>query len=525
MYQSALYREKWDTHPDYMERTVTYGVNGCKNVYGARGVETSYTSEPVNGPGPTTHPEPAFTAGGMFMTAQQQVEYFKGCVYLKRNHGVLTPNGTILKPEQFRAAYAGYSFQIEATNETRPTRNAWEAFIENQVVRFPKVDGVCFRPQMAAGAIIEEEGMTLVNTYVPVNTPRKKGDVSLFLDHMAKLIPNKQDREIVLSYMRAVVQHQGTKFQWCPIIQGAEGNGKTIISRVIERAVGSRYVHYPNAGDLAGNGLKFNGWVECKVYIGIEEIYVSDRRELTEPMKPFITNDRLEIQHKGMAQYTGDNLANIIMFSNHKDCMKMTYDQRRYFMVFTNQQGEQDLRRDGMDNAYFKRLYDWLKHEDGYAMVSEWLWTTPIADEINPAGICQRAPVSSNLPEAVASSLGTVEQHILEAIEEERPGFRGNYISSKCLADLLREIRMDNKISPYRSKQILESLGYHKHPWLGGGRLDSVVDMEGIKPRLYYRGDLPPRRMPAAWVKQDYEEKQGYQQTLAPGHGGLQVVR
>lgn len=326
---------------------------------------------------------------------------------------------------------------------------------------------------------------------------------------MKRLFPVKHDRDIIYAYMAATVQHVGTKFQWCPIIQGTEGNGKTLLARVVEQAVGRRYTHYPNASELSSGGLKFNGWIEGKVFIAIEEVYVSDRRDATEPLKILITNDRMEIQHKGLAQYTGDNLANIMMFSNHKDCMKLTKDQRRYFVVYTGQQSAQDLHDQGMNNDYFKRVYDWLKLHDGYAMVSEFLHTYQIPEEWNPAGVCQRAPKSSSTDESIGHSLGFVEQCVLEAVAEDRPGFRGGYISSYAFGNLLKEIHYDGKISPYKRKEALESLGYMRHPALKMGRLDNAVSAEGCKPTLFYKGGVNIDAAPAD-VKADYELKQGY---------------
>lgn len=505
MRRSALVRDKWDKHRSYLERTIVNAVNNCRNVYASSKPEL----EPQV-PAPTIGLTPTMTTGVQFLSAHQQVEYFRDCVYVIRSHGVLTPNGSTLKPDQFKAAYAGYTFALDAQNE-KTTKSAWEAFIDNQAVRFPRVDGICFRPTMPSMSIVHEEGFNLVNTFVPFKPVRTPGDPSLFVNHMRRLFPVQSDYEIIMAYIAAIVQYPGRKFQWCPIIQGAEGNGKTVISRVIERTIGSRYTHYPNASDLSGNGLKFNGWIEGNLFIGIEEIYVSDRRELTEPLKVFVTNDRMEIQHKGGNQYTGDNLANIIMYSNHKDCMKLTPDQRRYFLVFCPQQTEADLIREGMNGEYFNRLYDWLKLEGGYAVVADYLLSYQIPAHLNPATVCMRAPKSSSLQEAVSGSMGLVEQHIFEAIDEDRVGFRGGYISSKALDNLLRDIRYDAKISPQKRLQILQSLGYDRHPWLYRGRVDNPIMAEGCKSIIYIKPEsLTGPRVSPGQVKADYEAAQGY---------------
>jgi hypothetical protein len=51
--------------------------------------------------------------------------------------------------------------------------------------------------------------------------------------------------------------------------------------------------------------------------IVIEEIFVSDRHNLMESLKPLITNPRIEIQGKGVNQITGDNMVNGLTSANH----------------------------------------------------------------------------------------------------------------------------------------------------------------------------------------------------------------
>ncbi len=512
MGRSALLRNKWTKHKNYLKDTIIKAVNQCTSVYGAD--RMSVVPEPV-----VDEMAPALTTGVQFMSASQQVELFKDCCYVKRNHGVLMPNGEILKPDQFKAVFGGHTFAMDATNE-RTVRNPWEAFIDNQAVKFPKVDGTCFYPQKKPRELIREEGLVLINTYIPLDIRRVKGDTSRFIHHMKLLFPNEVDYEVIIAYMAAMVQHQGTKFQWCPVIQGVEGNGKTLINRCVEAAIGSRYCHYPNASDLAGGGLKFNGWIEGICAAFIEELFSHERFNLLDGIKPIITNDRVEIQYKGRDQYTGNNVCNFIMDSNHRDPIKITYDQRRFWMNYTAQQTAADIRRDGMGGLYFRNLYDWLKNHDGYAMVAEFLWTYQIPAMFNPADECQRAPESTSIHEAVKETLGSVEQHILEAIEMERQGFRGGYISSKCLDDLLREIRMDSKLSPHRRLKILEALGYKKHPWLADGRTPKIVAAEGSKIRLYYTGSLNSTQWSQAFTQEQYEANQGY-----PPSASLEIVK
>ena len=327
MMRSGLVRDKWN-RPDYLPRTIAYAVSQQKDVYNQGASEQQAEN---------------IRAGYQFLSGQQQLEYFKGCVYVQSLHKALIPSGDLLKPEQFRATYGGYIFALDSAND-KTTKNAWEAFTESQVVRQPRAQGVCFRPRLKPGEIIEEENRTLVNTYVPVYPERIEGDPAPFLDHLARVLPDETDRVILLSYMAACVQYRGYKFQWAPLLQGTEGNGKTLFTRCVAYAIGRRYTHYPKASDLDN---KFNGWLLNKLFIGVEDIYVPDhRREVLETLKPMITGgDGLEIQFKGADQVTADICANFMLNSNHKDAIQKTQSDRRFAVFFTAQQTAADLRQ------------------------------------------------------------------------------------------------------------------------------------------------------------------------------------
>src|SRR5690606_20264859 len=83
-----------------------------------------------------------------------------------------------------------------------------------------------FDPRLPFAQVVERHGLRAVNVYRPLPGARAAGDPSVFLDHLARMLPDEGDRRILLSWMAAAVQNPGVKFQWWPIIQGCEGNGK-----------------------------------------------------------------------------------------------------------------------------------------------------------------------------------------------------------------------------------------------------------------------------------------------------------
>jgi hypothetical protein len=462
---------------------------------------------------------PQVVAGFQYLGATQQVEHFKGCMYVQDVHRVLTPRGTMLKTEQFNATYGGYSFQLDDSGD-KTTRKAWEAFTESQILRYPKAESTCFRPEHGFGEVLGEDGFSLVNTYLPINTPAIAGDPSKFTGLISKLLPDERDRRILLTYIAALVQNPGRKFQWWPVLQGTEGNGKTAIVSAITYAVGSRYTHCPNVDEISKSGNKFNGWIRGRLFVGMEEVYVANRRDFLEAFKTTVTNDRLPIESKGVDQIMGDNRANGIMCTNHKEGVPITIDGRRYCVFFTAQQSKADRVRDGMGGRYFPDLYDWLNGRGEYAsmgenygfkVVNHYLKTYELCEEFNPAGACQEAPVTSSTKDAVQASLGGVEQEILEAIAEGRPGFANGWVSSVAVERLLDGMRMARSIAHNKRRELLQSLGYDWHPALRDGRVNNPIPMdENKKPRLFIKvGHVNANIASPADVAKTYQDDQG----------------
>lgn len=422
--------------------------------------------------------------GWQYLSATLQMEKFDGCVYISDLHRIWGRDGILLNQERFNAMHGGYVYQIDEQGKST-TKNAWDAFLGSQCVRFPKAHSSVFDPLATPGEIVDREGLLCVNTYVPIETARVQGDASPFLNHLEKLLPLKSDRDILLAYMAAVVQHKGVKFQWAPLIQGAPGNGKTLFSRCLTFAVGQRHSYTPKAKELTS---KFNAWLVGRIFVGVEDIYVPEaKREVLEELKPMITNSVIEIEGKGADQYNSSICCNFILNSNHKDAIRKSRDDRRFAVFYTSQQSELDIVRDGMGGEYFPKLYDWLNAE-GYAIVNDFLHTYSIPVELNPALKSHRAPITSSTDEAVEFGLGGIEQDILEAISEERVGFAGDWVSSVALDRLLHDLRADRAIPRNKRRGLMQSLGYDYHPMLKDGRVNGPIQIDdNRKPRLYVK--------------------------------------
>lgn len=500
MYQSSLNRDKWQRE-DYLPRTILGVCGRQKEWINDKPPQASLITQSSQ----EDSLRPQLVQGNTFLTIEQQRDIFTGCVYVADEHKALIPGGYLLNPERFRVMFGGYSLPMDNKNE-RVSRNAWECFTESQAFRSPRADSSCFKPNITPGGIIIKDGQRLANIYWPVSTTRLPGDVMPFFNHLALMLPDPIDQMILLSYMAALVQYPGIKFQWCPVIQGVQGNGKTLLTRCVAFAIGDRYSHFPKAAEIAS---KFNDWLYAKIFIGIEDIYVPDNRlEVFETLKPMVTSERQEIEPKGGAKITRDVCANFLINTNHKDGLRKTQDDRRFAPFYTAQQTVADLRRDKMMGDYFPNLYGWLS-KTGYMHVNELLHTFQIPDEYNPALTCKRAPNTSSTASAISHGLGGIEQEILEAVEQGVPGFRNGWISSMALDRLLDKLNANRRIPQNKRRDLMITLGYDWHPGLKEGRVNNNVMPDNGKPRLYILTSHASREIQGgALIAKAYEDSQ-----------------
>lgn len=481
---SGLVRDKWTDREKYRRDTILKAVAGCRNVLGAR--ETPAAPAPAPSPSGGTTVQLDDKTGFQFLSPSQQKEHFAGCVYVRNLHKIFVPDGDMVSPDQFKVIYGGFVFGLDDTN-SKSTTDAWKAFTQSQAINFPKVKGFYFRPESSPGAVIKEPNGDYINTYIPLTTRRVTGDPAPFLAQLEKLFPNQIDREIILNYMAACIQFPGVKFQWCPLIQGIEGNGKSFLFECLAEAIGWHYAHKPKASDLSN---KFNYWVLEKLIAGVEEIYVQEKEEVMESLKELITNRVIEIQGKSLNQKLGDNRANFMMFTNHKNAIRLGKKMRRYCVFYTPQQEPEDFKKWGMTGDYFPKLYEWLR-ADGSAIVNDFLRSHQVPEKFIRQTVMGWAPRTSSTDEAMLLSMGGLEQEILDSIEEGRYGFANGWISSCAFSDLLKSRKDEKRIPHNKRKLILEDMGYIQHPGLKEGRVNNIIPVEGGKPKLYIKKGHP----------------------------------
>ena len=415
---------------------------------------------PVLGAAPPPLPAipapPPLDCSGEFLTHLEQQQYFAGCVSVVSLNRIMTPQGEFLNSQQFNQRYGGKQFII-TSDGAKKTDEAWKAATRGTQWRVPVVAHTRFLPMQAPGAIVTDAlGRTGVNTYVPPQREIVEGDVTPFTNHMAAMIPDAGDRDILYDFMAHIVKFPGYKIPWAPVIQSAEGAGKSVIEFVMRHAVGVPYCHFPNAQQLGDSGGKFNGWMRNKVFILADEIKVDEKRQMVEVLKPLISRDLIEVQGKGQDQQMEDNPACWMFFTNYADAVPVYRNGRRYAIFYSALQSAESIRDAGMNDVYFKALFDWLR-AGGASFVTYWLMQRPVSPETLP----MRAPKTTSWDKAVEISRSPIERTISEAIADGSPGFKNGWVSSLAVVRRCRDKgAIRGNIAPQTLLEIMRHLGY-----------------------------------------------------------------
>jgi len=463
--------------------------------------------------------------GTAYAGASAMVSLFAGYVYVQDVHQMATPSGHMLDKAQFDAdeRFAKRTYQMKY-DTTKPADSAWDAFIQSEVSPGVKVRGTRFDPREPEGAIIIVDSLRFVNIWRALDIRMVHGDAARFVDHIRKLLPHGDDALILLCYLATMVQYKGVKAKWAPFLQGVEGNGKSLIGDYIMRyCLGSRYTHKARADKLDG---QFNAVFYGKLFIQVDDIEA--KKSVWGTLKTMITDPWMEIEPKGVDKVTREVCMNFIFTANPKDGLKKSANDRRVCPLFCAQQEVADLVRDGMkdshdseESAYFKAFFHWLDHEDGLAIVADYLEHFEIDPRYNFAGDCTRAPRTTSTDEALKVGHGLARQRVEELIAaDDTPGLKGGWVNWTKFNQLLDADAEGRNIGPGERREMLTQMGYIRHPGLNPGtRSEGQVANklnDGSKPYLWIKRDASDAALRGTMVNHAYEAAQSNTPRVPP---------
>jgi len=244
------------------------------------------------------------------------------------------------------------------------------------------------------------------------------------------------------------------------VLQGVQGDGKTLLAEVMQLILGLRNVRLLNAKTLESN---FSDWAAGQCMTFIEEIKLDglEKYKVLNSIKPYITNDVIEVHPKGGKPFVALNTTNYFALTNYQDAIPIDDRDRRYCILFSQWQCPIKLAEfEAANPGYYSNLYKAIREKPGQLL--GWLMT----HEIPPSFYAtKRAPKTAakermkqlSKPDGLLLVEDMIVKFECETINEEWVNITQ---LRKLSTDQFEDTAKDFP-KPSTLKHIMEDLGYH----------------------------------------------------------------
>ncbi|MGV6872362.1 primase-helicase family protein [Pseudochelatococcus sp. B33] len=258
-----------------------------------------------------------------------------------------------------------------------------------------------------------ELGQTILNTYLApkwashtdtggacqqsaeIEAPRP------FLDLVALLC--NDDPKItghVLDWMAHLVQKPWEKPAHAVlIVSKVHGVGKSTLGRVLKALVGATHARTVFPQDLKGT---HSGWLVGALAVVIDEVYEAGNWNLSNRLKPLITEERASVDIKYGPAMETENLARFLMFSNHLTPLSLEAEDRRFLVV--------ECRQGKREQAFYDQLNGFIKSDEGMQAIYDFL----TARDIGAFAAHAAPPMTDAKQEIIRESGNPVEAFLRE---------------------------------------------------------------------------------------------------------------
>ena len=323
------------------------------------------------------------------------------------------------------------------------------------------VEAAMYAPMF--GEIFNYAGLDYLNSYAPVDLVPAKGNgklVERIIGHIKHLLPDEREQQIVINYLAHNVQRPGVKLQWGVVLQGVQGDGKTLLSELMQLVMGINNVRLLNVQTLESN---FSAWAAGQCMTFIEELKLDNFRkyEILNNLKPYISNQVVEVTAKGKDPRVMLNTTNYFALTNFKDALPLDDKDRRYCILFSQWQSSGKLAEfEAANPNYYHNIYEDMR--DGADELLWWLLNHDIPQSFLDT---KRAPTTA--AKHAMSMLAKSDGFLL--VEDAIAEFQTNMINdevvnltalightSSAFAEGYEHFPKTNAV-----KNILTDMGYH----------------------------------------------------------------
>ncbi|MGL4516782.1 MAG: DUF5906 domain-containing protein [Shewanella sp.] len=379
-----------------------------------------------------------------------------------------------------KSAMKSHAFDVVNNRRTPPDNDGNKQSATTYAMdRVEPVDSTMYFP--AAAETFERAGLRYLNMYrapeietVPVGTTdiveRVKG-------HIAHLLADKREQDILIDYLAHNVQNPGVKKEWAIVLQGVQGDGKSFFAEMMSHVMGSNNVRIMGVETLES---PFTGWATGQCMTFIEELKLDNLRkyEVLNKLKMYVSNPTVEEHKKGKDPHTVVNTTNYIALTNFKDAIPIDTTDRRYCILFSRWQQKGALVAFKEANpGYYPELYAAMRANFGE--LRQWLLEHEISAEFVEASTAPDTNAKEMMTELSKSSSQIAVEEGIEHFKAQIELDDGGTIDVTWLSKLAKDASaFDDKWEDFPAKSALKN-----------ALLNAGWELVGRKRTKYSEGD------------------------------------
>jgi hypothetical protein len=276
----------------------------------------------------------------------------------------------------------------------------------------------------AAGesVLVAREGMVYGNRWRDARPQPVAGDVSPWLAHVERMVPEQFEREHLLNALAHKVQFPTHKINHAILMGGNHGSGKDTLFAPFFWAIGG---YAKTNCSLVKNEDLSSQWgyaLECEVMeiAELRQAEAKDRRALENTLKPIIAAppEYLMVNRKGLHPYYALNRVFVIAFSNERVAISLPSEDRRWFVLWCEAAK--------LPEAQAVSLWNWYQHRGGFEAVAHYLHTRDVS-AWNPTA---PPPMTEAKAIMVEHGMSTAESFLVDQMRRRVGEFSRGVIAS-----------------------------------------------------------------------------------------------
>jgi hypothetical protein len=229
----------------------------------------------------------------------------------------------------------------------------------------------------AAGSsvLVTREGLVYGNRWRDQRPLPVPGDVSPWLRHVERMIPDAVERRHFLSVLAHKVQFPSIKINHAILLGGNHGSGKDTLMAPFFWSIGG---DTKSNCSLVKNDELTSQWgyaLECEVMeiAELRQAQATDRRAIENTLKPLIAAppELLPVNRKGLHPYLALNRILVVAFTNERGAISLPSEDRRWFVLWCD--------ADKLPEADATALWTWYTRQNGFGAVAHYLATFDVS--------------------------------------------------------------------------------------------------------------------------------------------------